>query len=138
MTQDPGIVSMNPSPLNQTELDIQLAALGPMSEELPAVEYSSLRFAREDLGDTPLSGVSSSDDRSYRPDGLRVFYHSRGHFHGDYSAVDIDFKYQVVTVLWDGGLTVELTGQDAYRFLKLNRSKHALAFAPRRSPRATH
>lgn len=69
--------------------------------------------------------------QGYIPDPYRVFYHSKGHFHGDYSDVVVDTKNRVVTVIWAAGHRRELRGDDAYRFLKLNRSRHAGHFQPR-------
>lgn len=79
------------------------------------------------------SSASSSRTRpykNYRPDSSRVFYHQSGHFHGDYSAVDVSVKDQCVKVIWSGGWWVDLRGVDALRFLKLNHSKLASAFEP--------
>lgn len=81
---------------------------------------------------SPRSASPARPYKNYRPDASRVFYHQSGHFHGDYSAVDVSVKDQVVKVIWSGGWWVDLRGVDALRFLKLNHSKLASAFEPAR------
>lgn len=84
------------------------------------------------IPDTVTTELAEIEYSGYVPDSTRVFYHSHGHFHGDYSAVVVDFRRKIVTVKWAAGLAIELRGQDALRFLKLNRSRHAAAFETRK------
>lgn len=79
----------------------------------------------------PLSQATEPFDGGYRPDPKRVYYHAHGHFHGDYSVVDVNLKNKSVKVIWATGVDVTLRGEDAWRFLKLNRSRHASLFEQR-------
>lgn len=81
--------------------------------------------------DTP-----EDEHQPYRPDPSRVFYHSNGHFHCDYQAVEVDRKNRKVLVKWAAGLVITLTGGDALQFLRLNRSRHAQLFAGRSERKA--
>lgn len=125
----------DPSSSVTEALDTHLAALGitPESEPLrPENGTPSLVVPDKQDTDicTPPLPLELSNYLNYRPDHQRVFYHAGGHFHGDYSAVDVDFRKKTVTILWAAGLTRILKGADAFRFLKLNRSRHAAHFEP--------